>query len=194
MLLAAATGCDLSSVFGGSAAFVNNSDAEVAVTMPVNGYCETIAARSTGSPVSISPDEIENGNITLELEGIYYYSSEREYAVRSQEITLDPDCAWLKIINSTGSSLSAISLSGAGADSYPRAEQDFQAQEAQSAAENAAIYIPMPESEGDGKRISLSFSADGTGHTAVITGLTLQHGTTKELQLVRKDGDYSLQP
>ena len=186
--------CDLSGILGiRSVAFTNNSDAPVTITLGDSEF--TIDAEST-SP-SIVPDEkaINDGEITVTLEGIYYYETSRSYSLGQNVITLNPDCYWLRLKNSTDEVIKDFSIPlSYNENSYPRATQDFAAEKVEQIAPEAEIYFPMIEQPGDNFSAQFTVGDAESTSSAGAQGITLEIGKTSYIVLEKTEESYVIVP
>ena len=191
LLAAMLIGCDLSQFLGTSVMLLNSSDAPVAAAVIGTDFSETIEAGGRSAPISVTREIIENSSITIELDGIYYSSRERQYQVK-EEIDLAPDCCWLAVTNATGETISDLHPVGDTED--PRAEQDWNAKPASSLGGGGTAYIPIIGGSGKASSVSLQFKVGGISASAATNSqISMENGHTLSLSLEKNEsGGYAL--
>lgn len=178
--------CNLSSIFGGSAILVNNSDSEVTAT--IDETAVTIAPRDESQMISINKDNIRNNRITVSLDGIYYEETAREYNV-ADRISLNPDCGWINIRNSTGNTLNELSVRG----SYPRITQSFDDSQIITDSQPNGNFFVLVSDFSSGNPV-LSFTADNTPLSLEIdlSSLDAEEGKTVQAEITAADGTFTI--
>ncbi len=178
--------CNLSSIFGGSVILVNNSDSEVTATIDATDVA--IAARDESQMISINKDNIRNNRITVSLDGIYYEETTREYNV-ADRISLNPDCGWINIRNSTGNTLNELSVRG----SYPRITQSFDDSQIITDSQPNGNFFVLVSDFSSGNPV-LSFTADNTPVSLEIdlSALNAEEGKTVQAEITAADGTFTI--
>ncbi len=187
--------CDLSGLTGTpqSVSFRNNSDS--VVTISIGGQEYEIEPDSTSAIIQLENDVINSGEVELTLDGIYYYQSTRHYVLGRNEITLSPDCYWIRVKNGTEETITDLKVHlSYNENSYPRSTQNFEDAISTTVAAEEAVFIPMFE-ENPGKSLTLVFNANGTEASASNPDLNFESGKTTSLVLEEsEDGNYPIVP
>ena len=182
------SGCDLSTALGGSTTLKNNSDSEVtAVIKGSENAPITIPPRSGSGLVSIGRENLTNGNISIELDGLFYSEKERNYRF-SDSITLNPDCLWLAVENTSGTKIENLEVDEMLAENQPRQAIDIDSPFIKEIPDGGTFYIMLNSTTP----FSLSFSASSNNYKVTYRD-SLELGIETNLQLIMNtDSEFAL--